>query len=217
MRTLAILPVKSFPRAKERLRQGLSPELRRGLAEAMFADVLSALTRADAVDEIFVVSAGDAARAIATAQDARVIKDRELGHNAAARVGIEAALAAGAERVLLVPGDCPALDPDELDALLGEPVAPPQVVIVPDRHRTGTNALLLAPPTVIEPSFGPDSCDRHARLARSVGARAEVVDVPSLAIDVDTPDDLEALDTFAARDAAVRTRELLATLSQLPR
>jgi 2-phospho-L-lactate guanylyltransferase len=91
------------------------------------------------------------------------------------------------------------------------------VVIVPDRHGTGTNALLLTPPTVIEPSFGPDSCDRHARVGRSVGAEVEVVDVPSLAVDVDTPDDLEVLDRFAPGDAAVRTRELLATLSQLPR
>ena len=45
--------------------------------------------------------------------------------------------------VLMVPGDCPALDRDELDALLDEPADSPSVVIVPDRHGSGTNACLL--------------------------------------------------------------------------
>jgi 2-phospho-L-lactate guanylyltransferase len=214
MRTLAILPVKSFPRAKERLRSGLSPELRRGLAEAMFADVLAALTRTEAIDAIYVVSAGETARQIAEAHGVRVVKDGELGHNAAASLGVRMALEAGAERVLLVPGDCPALDPDELDVLLARPAGSPVVVIVPDRHGTGTNALLLKPPDVIEPAFGPGSCDRHVRLAHAAGVGAEVVGVPSLAIDIDTPDDLEALEGLAGADAAARTRELLATLTQ---
>ena len=42
----------------------------------------------------------------------------EAGQSAAALRGIDAALERGAERVLLVPGDCPALDPDEVSALL---------------------------------------------------------------------------------------------------
>src|SRR5438270_2937583 len=155
MRTLAILPVKSSPQAKERLRPGLSPELRHGLAEAMFADVLAALRRTEAIDAIYVVSAGESAREIAEAQGARIMKDSELGHNAAASLGVKAALETGAERVVLVPGDCPALDPEELDGLLARPAGPPFVVIVPDRHGTGTNALLLRPPDAIEPAFGP--------------------------------------------------------------
>jgi len=214
MRTLAILPVKSFPQAKERLRPGLSPELRHGLAEAMFADVLAALRRTEAIDAIYVVSAGESAREIAEAQGARIMKDSELGHNAAASLGVKAALETGAERVVLVPGDCPALDPEELDGLLARPAGPPFVVIVPDRHGTGTNALLLRPPDAIEPAFGPGSCERHLRLAQEAGIGAEVVEVPSLAIDIDTPEDLEALEGLAAADTAARTRELLATLAQ---
>ena len=75
-------------------------------------------------------------------------------------LGVEPRL--GADRALLVPGDCPALDPGEVSALLAH-TAP--VVIVPDRHGTGTNALLLAPPDAIAPSFGPGSFARHAALA----------------------------------------------------
>jgi 2-phospho-L-lactate/phosphoenolpyruvate guanylyltransferase len=68
-----------------------------------------------------------------------------------------------------------------------------RVAIVPDRHGTGTNALLLAPPDAIGPAFGPSSCARHADRARRAGHEAAVEPVDSLSLDVDTPDDLAAL------------------------
>ena len=110
--------------------------------------------------------------------------------------------------MLLVPGDCPALDPGEVGALL-EHTEP--VVIVPDRHGQGTNALLLAPPDVMEPSFGEGSFARHAALARAAGAALKVADVRSLGLDVDTADDLAALRRALASHpgGAVRTRALL--------
>ncbi len=67
------------------------------------------------------------------------------------------------------------------------------VVIVPDRHGAGTNALLLSPPDVIEPSFGPGSFARHAARAHAAATVVRVAEVRSLGLDVDTPDDLEAL------------------------
>ena len=67
------------------------------------------------------------------------------------------------------------------------------MVIVPDRHGAGTNALLLSPPDAIEPSFGPGSFARHAARAREAGVAARVAALPSLGLDVDTPDDLAAL------------------------
>jgi 2-phospho-L-lactate guanylyltransferase len=206
MRTLAILPVKSFERAKQRLSGQLDPTLRQQLAEAMLLDVLESLG-ASRVDEIVVVSDGARAREIAHEYGATALQDGDQGHNAAARLGVRASLALGAQRALLVPGDCPALEPAEVDELLARPGHGASVVIVPDRHGTGTNALLLTPPGVFEPSFGPDSCPRHLTLARSAGIEVEVVRVPSLAIDIDTPEDLEALARVPGR--ARRTRELL--------
>ena len=88
--------------------------------------------------------------------------------------------------------------------LLGRRDEPPHVVIVPDRHGSGTNALLLAPPSVVGPSFGAGSFARHAAQARAAGATVKVSDLPSLGLDVDTPDDLAAL--RAALDAAARPR-----------
>src|SRR4051812_38193355 len=115
MRTAAILPVKSFGRAKQRL-GGAFPDRPR-LAGAMVADVLEALGRVAGLSDLIVVTAEPAAAAAAT--EAHVVHDPvEAGQSAAAARGIAAALRRGAERVLLVPGDCPALDPGEIERLL---------------------------------------------------------------------------------------------------
>jgi 2-phospho-L-lactate/phosphoenolpyruvate guanylyltransferase len=206
VRTIAILPVKRFPAAKQRLRPGLEPPQREDLAQAMFSDVLAALSEV-ALDGIVVVTASPSARTIAHRHGAHVVEDRETGHNAAAALGVQAALAQAAERVLLVPGDCPALDPGEVGSLLDHPASPPSVLIVPDRHGTGTNALLITPPDALVPSFGPGSCQRHLELARASGLQAEVLEVPSLALDIDTPEDLELF--TATLERAGSTRQLL--------
>jgi 2-phospho-L-lactate guanylyltransferase len=194
MTTIAILPIKRFDRAKQRLGAGLDPEARKTLAEAMVRDVLAALAEVRSLYRLVVVTGDPRARALARAHDAVIVDDgSERGQSAAATVGTRRAAELGAERVVLVPGDCPALDPEELDGLLGIDDDPPAVTIVPDRHGTGTNALLLAPPDVIEPAFGPGSFERHVAAAREAGARLAVAHVPSLALDVDTPEDLAAL------------------------
>jgi 2-phospho-L-lactate guanylyltransferase len=78
---------------------------------------------------------------------------------------------------------------------------------VPDRHGTGTNALLLTPPGVVEPAFGPGSFERHTALAHAAGATIEVAELPSLTLDIDTPEDLATL--LAGSAHAPRTRALL--------
>ena len=211
MVTVAVLPIKTFARAKHRLAEAVGVPDRRALAEAMVGDVLEALTAVQGLDRLIVVTAEPRAASAARAAGADVVHDgEEAGQSAAAVLGVEAALAAGAERALLVPGDCPALDPAEADALLGRQ-GRAGVVIVPDRHGAGTNALLLSPPGVIEPSFGPGSFARHAARAHAAGTVVRVAEVRSLGLDVDTPDDLQALRAaLAARPgAAPRTRELL--------
>ena len=193
MRTFAILPIKSFNGAKQRLANTMSPGGRRALAEAMYSDVLIALRRTGSVDGVLVVTADSTAQQIAGGYGAMVLEDDDQGHNPAARRGIRAALESGAERVLLVPGDCPLIDPVQLDELIGRDVDERSVLIVPDRHGTGTNALLMTPPGSLTPAFGPGSCQRHAESAQSEGTTPEIVDVSSLALDIDTPEDLDAL------------------------
>ena len=214
--TFAVLPVKRFATAKARLGGDVSAGTRRALAESMVTDVLMALRRTEAVDEVFVVTSEPTADAIGRGYGATVlVDDTETGQSPATLIGIAHAIERGAGRVLLVPADCPALDPLEVTELLSRETPARCVTIVPDRHGTGTNALVLMPPDVIEPSFGPDSRARHEQLAAAAGVACEVVSVETLAIDVDTADDLEALRVALAnrRGGAAHTRGMLSRLA----
>jgi 2-phospho-L-lactate guanylyltransferase len=129
----------------------------------------------------------------------------EGGHSGAALAGIARARQLGAETVVLLPIDCPLLAPRELERLLtGMPER--YVAIVPDRHGTGTNALALSPPDAIEPSFGEGSCARHVAAARAAGVPYNVEELPSLALDLDTPADIVALTMALERDRGRATR-----------
>jgi 2-phospho-L-lactate guanylyltransferase len=212
LRTAAILPVKRFAHAKQRLGESVADPLRAQLARAMVGDVLSALRECAAFDLTIVVTSERSVAAAAAYQGAAVVADSaESGQSAAATLGLQYALSAGIERALCVPGDCPALDPAEVDALLSAGGTSAEVVIVPDRHGTGTNGLLLSPPDAISPSFGPDSCARHRALADAAGVACRLERVPSLLLDIDTGADLDALRERLASETvrAPRTRVVL--------
>ena len=193
MNAVAILPVKRFGAAKQRLAAGISGGQRRDLAEAMVADVLEAIGRSRAIERTVVVTGDPIAQELAAATGAEVVPDPEdAGHAEAALAGIARAEADGAERVVLLAGDCPLLDPRELDRLLtGVPGT--YVGVVPDRHGTGTNALLLSPPDAIVPAFGAGSRDRHVEAARQAGVPFGIEELPSIELDLDTPADVIAL------------------------
>ena len=213
MRTIAILPMKSFDAAKQRLAALLGAGSRHALAQAMFSDVMAALRRTRALDAIAVVTADHEAEASVRGESVLVLDDdARAGQSAAALIGIRHALAAGFERVLLVPGDTPLLDPAALDDLLARCERDRlDAAIVPDRHGTGTNAVLIAPPDALDPSFGPGSLERHVESARAADLQHRVEPVESLMHDVDTPADLADLAAILAleRGVAPRTRGAL--------
>ncbi len=193
MNATAILPVKRFNTAKQRLAAGLGGEQRRTLAAAMVGDVLEAIGAARTIERTIVVSGDPVAQELAAEVGAEVVPDPgDSGHVEAALAGIARAEVEGAGCVVLLPGDCPLLEPRELDRLLtGVPER--YVGIVPDRHGSGTNALVLSPPGAIVPAFGEDSRARHVALAREAGIPFEVEELPSLGLDLDTPADVIAL------------------------
>lgn len=211
MKATAILPVKRFAAAKQRLAPGIGSTHRAELAAAMLEDVLEAIGEARSIERTIVVSSEPRAIELATANGAELVADPDVGgHSGAALAGIARAQQLGVERVVLLPIDCPLLAPRELERLLtGMPER--YVAIVPDRHGTGTNALALAPPEAIEPSFGEGSCARHVAAARAAGVPFGVEELPSLALDLDTPADVVALtsELEARRGRARRTAKAL--------
>jgi 2-phospho-L-lactate guanylyltransferase len=193
VRTFAVLPVKSFRAAKTRLATDLGvpqPEL----AAQMASGVLHALCAAEGLEQVLVVTRERMAMDLADELGAEIVEEDDLrGHSAAAALGVRRAVELGADRVLLAAGDCPLLTTADVDELLARH-SEPGVVILADRHGTGTNGLLLTPPTAIPPSFGMGSRERHAELAHHAGVAWTVEEVDAFAFDVDTAEDLAAVD-----------------------
>jgi 2-phospho-L-lactate guanylyltransferase len=193
VRATAIVPIKRFGAAKQRLSDALQPAERVELAGAMAADALELIGRATLIERTIVVSGEPSIAAIAAAAGAELLDDpTDEGHSEAAARGVATALTLGAECVALLPADCPLLEPAEIDAALGA-MEPGSVAVIPDRHGSGTNGLLLRPPDAITPAFGPGSQERHLRLAADAGMSGYVADLPSLGLDLDTGEDLTEL------------------------
>jgi 2-phospho-L-lactate guanylyltransferase len=208
---VAVLTIKRFDAAKSRMAAGMDDERRRALVGAMAADVLEAIGESRAVAQTVVVTGDPIAQQIAADFKAVVVPDpSDEGHIEAALAGIARAEADGASCVVLLPGDCPLLDPRELDRLLtGVPER--YVAIVPDRHGEGTNSLVLSPPSAIVPAFGEGSRARHVAAARAAGVPYEVEEIASLGLDLDTPADVIALtrELDRRRGRAKRTAKVL--------
>jgi len=218
MQATAILPVKRFSRAKTRLADAVGPPARAALMRAMLTDVLRAVSETSAIERTIVVTGESRAQKVALSVAQRVSMPIEVmqdpddpGHSQAATLGIIRALALGAECAALLPGDCPLLDAGELDAALAR-TRPGTVAVIPDRHGTGTNGLLMAPADAIGPAFGEGSRERHLDRAARAGYATRVEELSSLALDLDTPDDLAALRVWIADhpEAAPETARALA-------
>jgi 2-phospho-L-lactate guanylyltransferase len=206
VKATAIIPVKRFGHAKRRLLDSLDRPQRAALLKAMLADVLSATEAANRIERVILVTGEGRAERLAlrhaqgSSTPLEVLRDPdERGHSEAATLGIIRALSLGAEASALLPGDCPLLDPEELDAALAR-MTPGRITVVPDRHGTGTNALLLCPADAIGPAFGEGSAARHSERVERAGHQLALEPLESLGLDLDTPDDLRALAEALAAD-----------------
>lgn len=188
----AIVPVKPLRRGKSRLSATLSEDERTHLNQLLLEHTLKTLTNLKEIEQILVVSRDPAALTLAREHGARTV--REAGspklNTALKRATVVAQLYA-TRGVLVLPADLPLITSEDILALVERAKKPPVVVIAPDRREEGTNALLICPAGLIEYDFGPGSFERHCERARQAGAKLEVVNLPSLSLDLDLPEDLE--------------------------
>lgn len=192
LRTLAILPVKEFGHAHERLAGTIGDADRSRLAEELFLDMMIKVRRCKTIDDVLIVTSDSEVVRHAKWVGIDVLSLAEdPGHSDAAARGIRDAVAGDFERVAILPTDCPLFDPAEFDAHLGR--TPRSALIVPDHMHSGTNALILTPPDCFEPAFGSESLVRHTGRARASGVSFALEEIESLAHDLDTPEDLAYL------------------------
>jgi len=190
----AIVPVKPLRRGKSRLAGTLSEDERERLNQSLLEHTLETLTDLKELEQVLVVSRDPHALTIARNHGARTVREDGQPHlNTALQRATIVAQVYATRGVLVLPADLPLLTREDVLALLDRASQPPVVVIAPDRHRKGTNALLISPAGLIEYDFGDDSFERHCERARRAGARLEVVDLPSLGLDLDMPEDLELI------------------------
>jgi 2-phospho-L-lactate guanylyltransferase len=191
-----IIPVKSLHDAKQRLAPVMPPDVRRQLVLSMLADVLDTICEVHGAGPVLVVTPDPGVAALAGAKGVQVLAEPQAdGLNAAVGRGLAHAAVQAAGRALVLPGDVPFARAEEISAVIRSAMCHdgPRVVLVPSRDGGGTNALLLAPPDVIEPSFGPGSFVKHLAAAVARRIDTEVMQLPGLAADIDLPGDLEAL------------------------
>jgi 2-phospho-L-lactate guanylyltransferase len=188
-RVVAVVPVRGLEGAKSRLGGVLDPEERRDLVSKLLQRVVEAAAAATGIAEVVVVSPDPAALELAGQAGARPLLQRGAGLNDALVEARADVLGTGPADLLVLPADLPEVDPAGLAAMVRAVDRRPCVVLAPDRHGRGTNALLLAPAGIVDFAFGGDSRSAHARAARAVGAAYREVDA-GLSLDLDTPDDL---------------------------
>lgn len=205
MSTVCLIPVKDLAQAKARLAPVLDEAGRRELVLAMLRDVLAAATGCAAIDAVAVVSRDGDALAVAREAGAQELPEPG-GLNEALESAARRMAEGGATRVLVVAADLPLARAEQLEAVLS---ATSDVTIAP-AHDGGTNALVSAPGTLAY-QFGASSATQHLDGARATALSVAEIDDAALALDIDTPEDLESLRGVVDR-AGAHTRAALERL-----
>jgi 2-phospho-L-lactate guanylyltransferase len=188
----AIVPVKPLRRGKSRLAGVLTEEERLDLNSQLLIHTVDTLKEISEIEHVLVVSRDQAALSLARAHGARTVQENGAPElNIALTRATIVAKRYATRGVLIIPSDLPLISQEDVYAMLELVKDPPVVIVVPDRKKEGTNALLVSPVGLIEYDYGPNSFERHCQRARQAGARLEICELPSLALDMDVPEDLE--------------------------
>ena len=195
----AIVPVKPLLLGKSRLAGALPTEARAALNRMLLEHTLRILGETSGISQALVTSRDPEALAIAREFNARTLLEHGASHlNSALERATALMMAYQLRAVLVLPADLPLLTVADLKALLACLNSDRVVALAPDRHELGTNSLLISPPGTIGYAFGPGSFEQHRRMAQEAGARLEVVRRPTLALDLDFPEDLALLQRMQA-------------------
>jgi 2-phospho-L-lactate guanylyltransferase len=200
MKISALIPVKGFSNAKQRLSSLLGAAEREILAEMMFRDVLREVVRARGLTAPYVVTGDQKVAEIAGTFGANVIREKsEKGETEAVDYARAQLAKNGCEAILIVPGDMPLVRSEDIEQIVAQvppETAAPFALLVPSHDRLGTNALVLAPPDIIKLRFGHDSFTYHLSQVSAQGLPLRFFENERIALDIDEPKDLERFLAF---------------------
>jgi 2-phospho-L-lactate/phosphoenolpyruvate guanylyltransferase len=202
----AVVPVKEFARAKQRLAVLLSQRVRQELAAAMFEDVLEALSATGGLVGIVVVTIDPAASEIALRYGAEIWTDGARDGHTGAVTAAAHRLAANGSAMLTMPGDIPCVAAADIASLLTAYAAGAAFTIAPAWDERGSNAILCSPADLVPLRFGVDSFFPHLAAARALGLQPTVIRNDAIALDLDEPAELAR---FMEKSSSTRAWELL--------
>ncbi len=185
----AIVPVKTFSKAKTRL--NLSEEKTKQICSIMLESVLNAISRSDVIEETVIVSKDESAFNIGKKFGATQIYDQdELGVNNAVNLGDHYFVKKDFGLTIVFPQDIPLIQPEDIRTLFEMRTSSRCVLIVPSRKFDGTNALLRMPADVMETHYDEDSYKIHLNTAQKKNAALALVLIHRIMLDVDDQSDL---------------------------
>jgi 2-phospho-L-lactate guanylyltransferase len=196
MQASLVIPIKQLSGAKQRLSSVLDNEQRQTLFRAMVEDVLEVAGACDQIEEILVVTSDATVSQLALSYGARVLSEPpKAGLINAVSHAAEVLAGEGVDVMMFLPGDTPLVSAEELEVVLGGISSTPEekFLIVPANDLGGSNCVVCSPPNCMEFGFGEDSFRRHLGIARQRGIEPTVLKLPGIGLDVDTPEDLQAL------------------------
>jgi 2-phospho-L-lactate guanylyltransferase len=200
---MILVPIKNLADAKQRLSPVLNPGERFALAQAMCEDVLQALADWQGRPAVAVVTSDSFARDLAARFNFEVIADDNSGETSAIEMATAVCREHGMSSTLVVPADIPLIEASELQEIVD--VAPIHgAVLVPDAAGRGTNAAWRSPSDLFPLRFGNDSFLPHKAAAKATGLPCVVLELPSIARDVDRPEDLYELATASGERRSQR-------------
>lgn len=195
--TIAIVPFRSLQGGKNRLAPHLENGARPAFVEAMLKDTLKSLRNCEAVDRVMLLSNDCEAAAMARAVGVTAIAEPQgcSGLNPVVQITARE-LGSQCNNLLIVHGDLPLLQPEELMQLLEAHASvncEPKLTIAPDRHGSGTNCLLVSPPAAMRFHYGTGSLAKHLAFAEKHNIESQVIDLPGAGLDIDEIADLQLL------------------------
>ncbi len=203
---MILVPVKNLAGAKQRLAAVLDQPARTELAQAMLLDVLETLAHWAHRPDVGIVTSDPFALELADRFHFTVIADNaNRGETDAIETATRYCESHGVDSSLVIPGDIPLIQSSELEIIIAASPAEGSV-LVPAADGRGTNAIFRRPAGLFPARFGNDSFKPHHAAAQATGKPCIVLSLPSIALDVDNPEDLR---TLAAAPGETRSQRLI--------
>ncbi len=191
----ALIPVKPFSSGKSRLAKVLTEKERRVLIRKLLQHTISTLQSIEIIKATMVISSDREILDLSQQSGCEVLVEEEpFGLNEAINQAASVIERFNGKRMLIIPADLPNLTCEVVRQLLALAGDPPEMIISPDRHEKGTNALYVDPIGMLQFRFGSNSFHKHLENARTKEMKVKIYQSNEFAFDLDSPADLELID-----------------------